>query len=205
MPGQSTVDAAPDSAEDRNNLTYLADALGSAMAGRQADGLVADAAGGDPTRVRALLAEVVEEALSRHAPMPPALVSLPEVLDRLRQQAGALQEGQGEALRRLQVLEEAQTRQQAAVAQELAQLQQAVARIPEGSGTRIAQTLDSVDERMARLAEATRAARRKPTSPLALALGVVAALVAGALAAVLLLSLTPIPLIEGLRGAIGAG
>lgn len=203
MAGQQTPDAvAP--VEDRDNLTYLADALGSAMAGRQADRAVVEAASGDNPRARELLLQVVAEAMARHAKTPDALTPLPKEIARLHNAASQLGQGQAEAARRLEGLSEGQARQQELLTQELAGLKSMLHGLSIRLNDGLADELETIDERIVRLAAATQGRERQQKRVFALALTActILALLAGLAVGAVIVAGSPEAAFDSLRGAV---
>lgn len=199
---QSSGAVAP--AEDGDNLTHLADALGSAMAGRRADGLVAEAAGADGGRARDLLAQVVADAVARHGRLPDGLATLPEELGMLRGQAAELKESLAETTRRLEALAEGQARQHDALLQRADRIDEALGGVSKRLQDGLAEELDSIDERIARLADAgqLREQRQGRLASFALVGWAALALVAGLLAGAVAVAAFPDSLLEPLRSVL---
>lgn len=199
---QNSGAAAP--AEDRDNLTHLADALGSAMAGRRADGLLAEASGGDPGSARDVLAQVVGEAMARHGRLSDSLATLPDEIGMLRGQSTELKEELGEATRRLEALAESQASRHDALLQRIERIEQSLGGVSNRLQDGLAEELDSIDDRIARLADAgqLREQRQGRFATLALSAGVLLALLVGLLAGAVAVAAFPDSLLEAVRGAL---
>lgn len=187
--------------EDRDNLTFLADAFGSAMAGRHADGLVNGAAETENGRARQILSELVGEAVARHQRLPEAITALPGQVSALRDALERLDKQQGDSAARVEEFTAGQARRLDSLERQLVEIKSSLGTVSERLNQDLADELDAVDHRLARIAEGAQRAERSQKRALAIGLsaGILLALLCGLVAGAVLAGGSAESAYQGLR------
>jgi septal ring factor EnvC (AmiA/AmiB activator) len=142
--------------------------------------------------------------MARHARTPDALAPLPKEVAKLQAVSAQLSQGQAEARRRLEGLSEGQARQQEQLTEELSGLKSLLHGLSIRLNDGLADELETIDERIVRLAAATQGRERQHRRAMTLALAActLLALVAGLALGALIVAGSPEAAFDSLRGAV---